>query len=105
MDRIVHMVDAKAAAGTIMTMAAASTSWIEMAEPIVTMVTTVLVGGATLWYTVERATKLRKERKDGENSKRDDGSVQGGREDDIRDNPGDRRGGSTGGELDSYERK
>jgi len=57
------MLDAKAVAGTLATMSAASTSWLDMAEPIVTMTVTIIVGGATLWYTVERALKLRKERK------------------------------------------
>lgn len=56
------MLDTKAVAGTLATMSAASTSWLEVAEPIVTMTVTIIVGGATLWYTVERALKLRKER-------------------------------------------
>lgn len=57
------MFDAKAVAGTLATMSAASTSWIDLAEPVVTMTVTIIVGGATLWYTIERALKLRKERK------------------------------------------
>lgn len=60
---IVHMLDAKAATGTLATMTAASTSWLDIAEPIVTMTVTIIVGGATLWYTIERALKLRRERK------------------------------------------
>jgi len=55
------MLDGKAALGTIMT---ATSGWIDWAEPVVTMTVTIIVGGATLWYTVERALKLRKERKD-----------------------------------------
>lgn len=58
---IPHMIDGKAAFGAIMT---ATSGWIDWAEPVVTMTVTIIVGGATLWYTVERALKLRKERKD-----------------------------------------
>ena len=58
------MLDTKAVTGTLATMSAASTSWLDIAEPIVTMTVTLIVGGATLWYTVERALKLRKERKE-----------------------------------------
>jgi len=59
------MIDVKAVTGTVMTALAGSTSWLDIAEPVVTMTTTVIVGGATLWYTVERALKLRKERTNG----------------------------------------
>jgi hypothetical protein len=52
--------DVKTAIGTAMTGGAA---WLDYAEPIVTITVTLLVGGATLWYTIERAIKLRKERK------------------------------------------
>ncbi len=48
------------------TLAAASSSWLDLAEPIVALVMTLLVGSATLWYTIERAIKLRRERKDNE---------------------------------------
>ena len=59
-----QMLDAKALAGTALTGVAASTSWLEVAEPIVTIVTTLIVGGVTLWYTVERALYLRSQRKE-----------------------------------------
>jgi len=64
MENVQTMIDAKALTGTLMTMTAATGSWLDVAEPIVTMTVTILVGGATLWYTIERALKLRKERKD-----------------------------------------
>lgn len=57
------MADVKTAAGTAATMLSASGSWLDVAEPIVTMIVTLAVGGATLWYTIERSLKLRKERK------------------------------------------
>jgi uncharacterized membrane protein YgcG len=66
MERMIYMLDGRAVLGTLATMTAAGSSWLEIAGPIVTMTVTVLVGGATLWYTVERAMKLRKERKDGD---------------------------------------
>ena len=69
------MIDAKALVGTFATAISASTTWLEAAEPIVTMVVTTVVGGVTLWYTVERALVLRKERKNGTDSKRNDSSV------------------------------
>lgn len=56
------MLDMKSAVGTALTTAAASASWLEVAEPLVAITVTIVVGGATLWYTVERALKLRKER-------------------------------------------
>jgi len=64
MKEAMHMLDAKAMAGTLATISAASTSWLEIAEPIVTMTVTIIVGGATLWYTIERALKLRSQRKE-----------------------------------------
>ena len=60
MERILPMIDAKSILGTAMT---ATAGWVDWAEPIVTMTVTIVVGGATLWYTIERALKLRKERK------------------------------------------
>jgi uncharacterized membrane protein YidH (DUF202 family) len=63
------MMDLKAVFGTALTTASAGASWLDIAEPIVTMSMTVIVGGATLWYTVERAMKLRKERKNGTSKK------------------------------------
>lgn len=67
MDRVIHMLDGKAAAGTLATISAATSgTWLDVAEPLVTITMTVIVGSATLWYTIERALKLRKERKDNE---------------------------------------
>ena len=60
------MLDAKAITGTAMTMAGAAGSWLDVAEPVVTIFFTVAVGSVTLWYTIERALKLRKERKENE---------------------------------------
>lgn len=57
------MIDGKALSGTIATMVSASASWLEIAEPVVTIFVTLVVGGLTAWYTWERATKLRHERK------------------------------------------
>jgi len=58
------MVDAKALGGTLLTITSAGSGWLDIAEPIVTMTVTIIVGGATLWYTVERALILRKARKE-----------------------------------------
>ena len=60
------MLDPKAMVLAGSTLAAASSSWLDLAEPIVALVMTLLVGSATLWYTIERAIKLRRERKDNE---------------------------------------
>ena len=65
MDKVItHMVDTKAAIGTALTMASSLGSWLDIAEPIVTITMTLVVGGATLWYTIERAAILRKARKE-----------------------------------------
>lgn len=56
------MVDTKIVVGAFATTGAA---WLDYAEPIVTITVTLIVGGATLWYTVERALKLRRERNEG----------------------------------------
>ena len=58
-----QILDLKAALGMVAT---ATSGWVDWAEPVVTMTVTILVGGATLWYTVERALQLRKARKDNE---------------------------------------
>ena len=58
-----QMLDAKAITGTFATGALASSSWLDVAEPIVTILMTLIVGGVTLWYTWERAAVLRAERK------------------------------------------
>lgn len=62
---MIQMLDGKAIAGTLATFTSAGVSWLNVAEPIVTMVVTLIVGAATLWYTWERAMKLKRERKDG----------------------------------------
>jgi Na+/H+-translocating membrane pyrophosphatase len=56
----IHMIDAKAAAGTAATTLSAWATW---AEPVVGLIVTIVVGGLTAWYTWERANKLRNERK------------------------------------------
>lgn len=62
------MVDPKPVVGFAATAGAASSSWLDIAEPIVTITVTLIVGAVTLWYTVERAIKLRRERTDGSDS-------------------------------------
>ncbi len=59
MKELIAMLDFKAVTGLFATGGAA---WLDYAEPIVTITVTIIVGGATLWYTIERALKLRKER-------------------------------------------
>ena len=59
---LVHMIDAKIASGTLATVATATTGWLDIAAPIVTMVVTIVVGTLTAWYTWERAIKLKRER-------------------------------------------
>lgn len=63
------MLDAKALTGTFTTMVAASSSWLGIVEPVVTIFFTVAVGSVTLWYTVERALKLRRERKENDDAR------------------------------------
>ena len=58
------MADPKSVGGTVATALAASTTWVEAIEPIVTVVMTLLVGALTAWYTIERAIKTRRERKE-----------------------------------------
>jgi hypothetical protein len=58
------MIDTKMLLGAVMTVASASTGWLDVAEPIVTITMTLIVGCTTVWYTAERALKLRRERKD-----------------------------------------
>lgn len=69
---VLPVVDTKVATGTLATASSAAAGWLNVAEPIVTIVVTLAVGGATLWYTVERAMKLRKERleRNGKDGKR-----------------------------------
>ncbi len=64
-----QMLDVKAVAGAVIVMGAAVQSWIQTANDYATLAVTViggLVGIATIWYTVERARRLRRERKDNE---------------------------------------
>lgn len=65
-----QMLDAKAITGTFATATAGSLTWLEVAEPVVTILMTLIVGGVTLWYTWERAAVLRAERKRREQSER-----------------------------------
>jgi hypothetical protein len=58
------MIDTKMLLGAAMTAAGASAGYLDIAEPIVTITMTVVVGCTTIWYTVERALKIRRERKD-----------------------------------------
>jgi len=58
------MMDTKMLLGAAMTAAGASAGYLDIAEPVVTITMTVVVGCTTIWYTVERALKLRRERKD-----------------------------------------
>jgi hypothetical protein len=58
---VLHMLDAKAVGGTILT---GLSAWIDIATPLVGLVVTVVVGGLTAWYTWERAIKLKRERED-----------------------------------------
>ena len=64
-----NVLDPRATTGTLLTATAASTSWLDIAEPVVTIAVTALVGAVTLWYTIERALKLRRERVDNESDK------------------------------------
>jgi len=56
------MSDIKILSGTAAAALAGSAGWLDIAEPIATITVTVVVGGATLWYTVERALAIRRER-------------------------------------------
>jgi hypothetical protein len=61
------MLDMKATSGAVIVAMAAANSWIEVVSDYTSLavnVVGVLVGIATLWYTVERARKLRAERKE-----------------------------------------
>ena len=62
MTKGIEMADPKVAVLVGGTMAAASSSWLEIAEPIVTITMTLLVGAVTVWYTIERARQLRRDR-------------------------------------------
>ena len=66
---VLTTIDPKAAVGATVVMGAAAQSWIETASPYVQFVVTViggLVGILTLYYTVLRVRKLRKELTDKE---------------------------------------
>ena len=63
------MLDSKALVGTMLTFSAAAGTWIEQANAygqFALVVAGLLVAGLTGWYTLERARKLRKERKENE---------------------------------------
>lgn len=60
------MIEPRVFVGTVFTAGAAVSTWVEQANEWGQFGLTVLgifVGIATLWYTIERARKLRKERK------------------------------------------
>ncbi len=64
-----HMLDTKALVGTMLTVSAAAGTWLEQANAYGQLALTVagfVVAGLTGWYTIERARKLRKERKENE---------------------------------------
>ena len=64
------MFDGKILVGAMLTASAAASSWVEQANSYGQLIITVIgivVGLATLWYTWEKATSLRAQRKqDGE---------------------------------------
>jgi hypothetical protein len=62
-----QMTNLKVAAGVILTAGATAQSWVEQANTYGQLVITgvgILVAILTVWYTWERAMKLRKERKE-----------------------------------------
>jgi len=59
--------DLKIAAGTMLSASAITSSWVEQANDIGSLVLTgfgIIVACLTTWYTWERASKLRKQRKE-----------------------------------------
>ena len=62
------MQDKLVAAGVLMTGSVVGAGWLELASDAVTLLATLVIGGLTAWYTWERAVKLRRERKDKEDS-------------------------------------
>lgn len=63
------MADKVVLLGTVLTAAATGVTWVEQVNnygQLGITVVGVLVGVATLWYTLERARKLRRERKEKE---------------------------------------
>ena len=67
LEKGIHMLDTKAATGTVATALSAYAGWVDLAGPIASLAVTVIVGGLTAWYTWERAVKLRDERKNRRN--------------------------------------
>ena len=59
------MQDKLVATGLVATTSVAGVSWLEYASDAATLTAAVIVGGLTAWYTWERASKLRRERKRG----------------------------------------
>jgi hypothetical protein len=57
------MQDKLIAVGVLMTGSVGVAGWLEYASDAATLVSIVVVGGLTAWYTWERASKLRRERK------------------------------------------
>ena len=65
------MLDSKALVGTMLTAAAAGATWIDQANAygqLALIVSGLLITALTGWYTWERASKLRRERKENNES-------------------------------------
>lgn len=58
-----NVLDQKAVAGTLTTAGAAVAGWLEAVGPAASFAVTIIVGGVTVWYTVERALLTRQKRK------------------------------------------
>ena len=56
--------DKLVAVGLVMTGSVVGVGWLELASDAATLIATIVIGGLTAWYTWERASKLRRERKD-----------------------------------------
>jgi len=60
------MQDKLVAVGILMSSGVVGAGWLELASDAATLIATIVIGGLTAWYTWERASKLRRERKNGE---------------------------------------
>ena len=60
---VVHMMDGKTFMGLVGTASSSLAGYLDILEPVVGISVTLVVGGLTAWYTYERASKLRDERK------------------------------------------
>jgi hypothetical protein len=70
MEEGIRMMDARVALGATSTVGTSMAGYLNVIEPIVTIVVTLVVGGLTAWYTWERAVNLRRQRKLKERSKK-----------------------------------